>query len=255
MTDAQNGNQSTVPQPYDALAEARRLLRVVRSGALATLTAQDGAPFASLVNVATAPDGSPILLVSQLAAHTKHMEADPRVSILLAQGGEGDPLAHPRLTLTGRAERAANPAQRVELKARFLARHPKSALYADFGDFSFWRIAIVHGHMNGGFGRAGSFKAALLTTSIVGAEDLVAAEAEALTHINAQHKDALAFYAAALAGAPDGAWLATGIDPDGLDLAFGDHTARVIFPHSIHTLDALRATLAELAEAATDQGA
>ena len=92
---------------FDALAEARRLLRTARAGSLATLDA-DGDPFASLAGVATAPDGAPLLLVSQLAAHTRHMAADARVSLLLAEAGAGDPLAHPRLTLTGRAARLSH---------------------------------------------------------------------------------------------------------------------------------------------------
>lgn len=254
MTDAQNADQAAPAQPYDALVEAKRLLRVIRAGALATLSPPESAPFASLVNVATTPDGSPILLVSQLAAHTRHIAADPRVSLLLAQGGEGDPLAHPRLTLMGRAERVSDPIARAKLKARFLAKHPRSALYADFADFSFWQVALDHGYLNGGFGRTGSFPAAALMTSIAQADGLVGAEAEALAHINSAHKDALALYAAALAGAPNGAWRAIGLDPDGLDLTFGDQTVRIMLPRSVHTLEELREALAEFAEAAKRLG-
>ncbi len=236
---------------YDALAEARLLLRCVHAGALATLT-QEQAPFVSLVNVATLPDGSPILLMSRLAAHTRQLERDPRASLLLAQGGEGDPLSHPRLTISGNAHRADDPAERAALKARFLARHPKSSLYADFGNFSFWRIAIRHTHLNGGFGRTGNFSGAAMETSLDGADALVAAEAGAISHMNADHKDALALYAVVLAGKPDGAqsgaeWIASGIDPDGLDLIRGDETARIVFPQPVRSPEALRATLVELA--------
>ncbi|WP_036255783.1 HugZ family protein [Methylocapsa acidiphila] len=252
MTDAQGVDTPSTPTPYDAEADAKRLLRCVRSGALATLSAKEGGPFVSLVNVATAPDGSPILLVSRLAAHTRQMEADPRVSLLLAETGEGDPLAHPRLTLTGRAARADDPPDRAELKARFLAKHPKAALYADFGDFSFWLVSIEHGHLNGGFGRAGSFAAERLMTPIADAADLIAAEAEALVHLNTDHKDALELYATALSGATKGEWRATGIDPDGLDLACGDETARIVFPRHVESPSALRAILAEIAKAARE---
>ena len=51
------------PSAYDALAQAKELLRSVRAGALATLVPGNTFPFASLVNVATTPDGSPILLL------------------------------------------------------------------------------------------------------------------------------------------------------------------------------------------------
>jgi putative heme iron utilization protein len=247
MTDATTG--------YDALAQAKELLRTVRAGALATLVPGNGFPFASLVNVATAPDGSPILLLSRLAAHTRHLASDPRLSLLLVQTGAGDPLAHPRVTIMGTGECVIDPDGRAALKARFLAKHPQSALYADFGDFSFWRVAMDEAHLNGGFARAGHFKAASLVTSLDGAEALVAAEAQAVSEVNARHQDALAQFATALAGKPDGPWQATGIDPEGIDLGCGDRTARIAFLRPVRTLEDLRATLPQLVEAARQAAA
>jgi heme iron utilization protein len=246
MTDVPTGD----PPVYDALAQAKELLRSVRAGALATLVPANAFPFASLVNVATAPDGSPILLLSRLVAHSRHLASDPRLSLLLVQTGAGDPLAHPRITIMGRAECVSDPDGRAALKARFLAKHPHSALYADFGDFSFWRVAMEEAHMNGGFARAGNFKAASIVTPLDGADALVAAEAQALSHLNAHHLGALAQFATALAGKPDGPWRATGIDPDGIDLASGDRTARIAFPRPVRGLDDLRETLPQLIEAA-----
>jgi putative heme iron utilization protein len=248
MTDATTGDPD--PSAYDALAQAKELLRSVRAGALATLVPGNAFPFASLVNVATAPDGSPILLLSRLAAHTRHLASDPRLSLLLAQSGAGDPLAHPRVTIMGRAECVIDPDGRAALKARFLARNPESALYADFGDFAFWRVAMEQAHFNGGFARAGNFKAASLVTSLDGAEALVAAEAQALAELNRHHRDALARFAAAIAGKPDGPWQATGIDPEGIDLGCGDRTARIAFPRPVRTLQDFREILPELIEAA-----
>src|SRR3984893_17018216 len=146
MTDATTGD----PPVYDALAQAKELLRSVRAGALATLVPGYAFPFASLVNVATAPDGSPILLLSRLAAHTRHLASDPRLSLLLVQTGAGDPLAHPRVTIMGSGECVSDPDGRAALKARFLAKHPQSALYADFGDSAFMRRTIDQAHLNGG---------------------------------------------------------------------------------------------------------
>jgi heme iron utilization protein len=241
-----------LPEGYDALGEAKRLLRSIRAGALATL-APDGFPFASLVNVATDVDGSPVLLMSSLSAHTRHLEAEPRASILLTQTGKGDPLAHPRLTVTGRAERVTEEARRAALRARFLARHPKSALYADFGDFSFWRLDIARAHLNGGFARAASFEGVAMRTDLAGAEEFVAIEASAIEHMNADHSDAARLYATKLCGEPDGRWKVTGIDPDGVDLACGDLSARVAFPERVVTGASLRRALADLAVAARAQ--
>jgi hypothetical protein len=246
MTDVPTGG----PPVYDALAQAKELLRSVRAGALATLVPGNAFPFASLVNVATAPDGSPILLLSRLAAHTRHLASDPRLSLLLVQTGAGDPLAHPRVTIMGSAECVSDPDGRAALKARFVAKHPQSALYADFGDFAFWRVAIDEAHLTGGFGRQGHFKAEYLTTSLDGAETLVAAEAQALSHLNAHYRAALARLATALAGEHDGPWQATGIDPEGIDLGCGDRTARIAFPRPVRGLDDLRETLPQLIDAA-----
>jgi heme iron utilization protein len=245
MTNATTGD----PPVYDGLAQAKELLRSVRAGALATLVPGNAFPFASLVNVATAPDGSPILLLSSLAAHTRHLASDPRLSLLLVQTGAGDPLAHPRITIMGTGECVIDPDGRTALKARFLARHPESALYADFGDFAFWRVAMEEAHLNGGFARAGHFKAAALVASLDGAEALVAAEAQALSELNRHHRDALAQFAIALAGKPEGRWQATGLDPEGIDLCCGDRTARIAFPRPVRTLQELREILPHLIDA------
>lgn len=246
MRDATIERKAGAERPYDALAEAKQLVRVVRAGALATLAPGGEGPFASLVNVASAPDGSPILLMSRLAAHTRHIEADNRMSLLLALGGPGDPLTHPRLTLSGRAVRVVDPNARAALRSRFLAKHPQSELYADFADFSFFLVAGEHAHLNGGFARAGSFKWAMVRTPVEGAEELIAGEAEALAHLNNERQDALALYATAVAGRPAGDWRASGLDPEGLDLACADETARIAFSAPIHDLATLRATLAAL---------
>src|SRR5436309_14991460 len=90
------------PRPdFDPKSTAKALLRVIRSGALATIDRNTGHPFASLVNVATDADGSPLILISRLSTHTANLETDGRASVLLAESGKGDPLAHPRLTVLG----------------------------------------------------------------------------------------------------------------------------------------------------------
>ena len=210
--------------PFDAIGLAKSLLRKIRSGALATLEREGGAPFASLVTVATDTDGTPLLLLSRLSAHTLNLEVDPRCSLLLSQGGKGDPLAHPRLTVTGRAERSAEP----RVRARFLARHPKAELYA-------------------GFAKAATLTAGELLTDLAGLEALAESEPGAVAHMNEDHLDAVALYATRLAGEEPGPWRLTGFDPEGLDLMAGERTARVAFPERLAGPTALRPTLVAMA--------
>lgn len=229
--------------PFDAIGLAKELLRATRVGALATLDRADGSPFASLVTVATDLDGAPLMLLSRLSAHTLNLEAEPRCSLLLSPGGKGDPLAHPRLTVAGRAGRTHEPRAR----ARFLARHPKAALYADFPDFAFFRLEPAAGHLNGGFAKAATLTAEELLTPLAGFEALAESEAGAVAHMNEDHADALALYAAHFAGAGPGPWRLTGLDPEGLDLAAGDRTARVAFPQPLAEPGALRPVLVRMA--------
>lgn len=239
------------PADFDPLAVAKTLLRRVRAGTLATLDRNTGHPFASLVNVATDIDGSPFILVSRLATHTANLEMNPRASILLAETGKGDPLAHPRLTVLGGMESVdRQSAEGQRLRRRFLARHPKSELYADFPDFAFWRMAVAAAHLNGGFARAADLRPGDVLTDLAGAGGLVEAEESAVRHMNADHGDAVRLYATELLGEADGRWRVTGLDPEGLDLTVGDKTARLAFPQRIMTPDALRQALKQLADRA-----
>jgi heme iron utilization protein len=238
-----------VPVPdFDPHAVAKTLLRSTRAGSLATIDRNTGHPFASLVNVATDCDGSPVILISRLSTHTANLEADGRASVLLAATGKGDPLAHPRLTVLGSFLRLARDEPREpRVRHRFLGRHPKSELYAGFADFSFWRLETASAHLNGGFARAADLKAGDVTTDVSSAEDLIEAEAGAVAHMNADHADAVRLYATKLLGAADGAWRLTGLDPDGLDLACGDVTLRLPFPERVTTAQQLRKVVVELA--------
>jgi hypothetical protein len=235
-------------QDFDPKLVAKTLLRSTRAGALATIDRNTGHPFASLVNVATDADGSPLILVSRLSTHTANMEVDGRASLLLATTGKGDPLAHPRLTLIGSfAQIARDDAQEPSMRRRFLSRHPKSELYAGFADFSFWRLEVVSAHLNGGFARAADLKAADVLTDVSDAENLLSAEASAVEHMNADHAEAVKLYATKLLGADDGQWRLTGLDPDGLDLARGDLTLRLPFPERVTDAEQLRRTVVTLA--------
>jgi len=236
----------TQPANFQPVLEAKALLRTVRAGALATLEAESGHPFATLVTVATQIDGTPLLLLSGLSAHTQNISADARVSLLLAETGKGDPLAHPRLTLTGQAGRFEGE----DGRSRFLARHPKSALYADFPDFAFFRIVLSGGHLNGGFGKAARLSVDELLTDLAGAQDLVASEADAVAHMNEDHAEATRLYATRLLGRREGPWRVTGIDPEGCDLALAEETARLSFPSPVRDGRGLRLMLKDLAEKA-----
>ena len=230
---------------FDPIRTAQRLLREARTGALATLL-PGGAPYASLVTVATLPDAAPVLLVSRLARHTANILADPRVSLLLGESHAGDPLEGARLSLAGRIATTGDAAAR----RRFLARHPTAAGYADFQDFAFWRIEPSGAHLVAGFGRIVDLKARDLMTEVGDAADLLAAEESAVSHMNEDHADAIELYATRVLGQAGGSWRVIGVDPGGCDIMLDDTVRRLDFPVRVTTPDDLRKTLVKLTQQA-----
>ncbi|MDN5000555.1 HugZ family protein [Bradyrhizobium sp. GCM10027634] len=224
---------------------AKSLLRRSRQGALATLMPDSGAPYCSLVNLASHPDGSPILLISRLAVHTKNILADSRVSLMLDERAAGDPLEGARIMLSGRAELAED--EKDLLQWRYLNAHPSAAAFVSFKDFSFFRIRPTGTHLVAGFGRIIDLRPEQFLTDLAGAEDLLAAEEGAVEHMNADHRDAMGLYATKLLGAAAGDWRCTGCDPEGLDMQDGQTALRLVFPERVTDGMSLRKMLVRLA--------
>jgi putative heme iron utilization protein len=135
--------------PRDLYAEAKTLLAGAKSASLATM--HEGAPFAALVTPAFLPDASAILLLSQLSAHTRHLQANPACALLVTGAPASEnPQTAPRLCLTGTAAVTTG----VEIRETYLAVHPYAALYVDFTDFAFWRLTFTAAHFIGGFAAA-----------------------------------------------------------------------------------------------------
>jgi heme iron utilization protein len=234
---------------FDPARVARSLLRRRREGALATLMAGSGDPYCSLVNVASHPDGSPILLISRLAVHTKNILADARVSLMLDERVEGDPLEGSRIMLSGQAEEVAGPDSEI-VRRRYLNAHPSAEAFVNFKDFSFFLIRPSGTHLVAGFGRIVDLKPEQFLTDISDAAALVEAEQGAVEHMNADHREATNLYATRLLGAEPADWRCTGCDPDGIDLQAGAKTLRLDFPERVTGPGELRKMLVKLADEA-----
>ncbi|WP_237213544.1 HugZ family pyridoxamine 5'-phosphate oxidase [Falsiroseomonas oryziterrae] len=228
--------------------EARKLIRGAAAATLAT--SAEGQPFASLVTPAAAGDLTPLLLLSSLSEHTRHLRAEPRCSLLFVGAPESaNPQTAPRVTVTGLAEPV--PAEEVPpLKARWLARHPYAALYADFGDFALWRIRPGGALLVGGFARATRLRLADLLPDPAAVAALATAESDIVGHVNDDHPDAVEAIATGLHGAAPGAWRIVAVDMDGCDLAQGESVLRHHWPAPVADADGVRAALIRAAREA-----
>jgi putative heme iron utilization protein len=235
------------PTPdFDPAVAAKKLLREGRSGALATLMPGSGDPYCSLVNVATAADGAPLLLISRLAVHTKNILADRRVSLMIDERKEGDPLQGARVMLMGTAAASDDP----DIRRRYLDRQPEAEMFAGFADFAFYLVTLKSAHLVAGFGRIVDLAPPDVLTETSDATELVAAEPEILAHMNGDHADAVRLYATRLLGAPDGEWRCVGCDPEGLELQQGRTALRLPFPQRVRGPGVLRQVLKQMADEA-----
>lgn len=229
---------------------ARRLIRSTPTATLATTHIEAGWPFASLVLVACRHDASPVLLISNLAEHTRNIAADPRVSLLFdGTAGLADRLTGARVSVLGRLHQSSEPGDRE----RFLARHTGAAMYANFSDFSFFRLEVTRAHLVAGFGKI----------EWIEPEDLIIAndptalaqrEADIVTHMNEDHRETIGLYATKLLRRAAGDWRMTGCDREGCDLASDADVARLEFPTPITDASEARAALVALATEARQRG-
>ncbi len=218
----------TEPEPN---VHARRARRLVRSGskvALSTCLAQDqGRPHGSLALAATTMEGEPLLLLSDLAVHTRNLAADPRISVLYdADDGGPEPLAGNRVSVIGKAI----PEPRPSVGERFLRRYPHARRYAALGDFRMYRVAIDAAHLVAGFGAIHWLHA----TDLVVPDHLGLAEAEPQL-LETLHGECRPWI---LPGHPDPQpeWILVGLDAEGADFRSDTGIERYAFTGPLEDL-------------------
>jgi heme iron utilization protein len=243
MSVDEGSKQPQLSPVKETAAIGRTLVRAAQKAALGTLLQPSGHPYASLLLTATEPDGTPLLLISKLALHTKNLAVDARASLLVdGTGTDEDPLAGARITLIGEAR----PTTSATARRRYLARNPVAAGYADFPDFSFFAFDITSAHFIGGFGRIVDLPRSDLLIDLAGAEALVEAEPGIVEHMNEDHADAIELYATKLLGGTHGPWRMSGIDPEGADLVLGGRALRLPFASRITNGEEARKELVRL---------
>jgi putative heme iron utilization protein len=212
---------------FDPVATGRAVIRSTIAGSLATLD-EAGNPFATLVTMATMPDGRPIFALSDLAIHTHNLKRDPRASVLLvAPGGEnGNPLAGARITLVGTIERSDDP----QAAWRYALRQGKAASASALPGFHHYILNVTSSHLVAGFGNIAQVPAKDLLLDLSDCQALLDGEKGVVEHMNEDHADAIALYAIKLLNLPAGNWRMTGCDPEGIDLATATQRAFLPFP-------------------------
>lgn len=244
----------SVPTPTHG-ERARTLVAGIRTGTLCTIAKEPaGFPYGSFVTFAM-DEAHPVFFISELAEHTKNLQGDSRASLLVAEGGEADPLANGRVTLLGTVRKLADGPEREAAKRAYLSAHPNAAYYIDYADFGLWRLDVAGIRYIGGYGRMSWVEAKDWRE---GEPDVIAPQARGIIeHMNADHSATMVDYCRALTKATDAsAATMTGVDRYGFEMSAetgrGPRPIRLAFSAPIATPDDARREMVALAKRARE---
>ena len=222
----------------------QKLIRCARKGAMASLHSESKQPYASLVTLASTPSGTPLFLISKLAIHTKNIQNNPHISILIDDSDHtGNPVEGARVTLQGQATTAVEQWARH----RFLTFHPDAEQYSDFKDFDFYYLKVKQAHFVGGFGKIQTLPANEFLVDVSSASSLIEAETEILSHMNEDHAEVVELIATRLLKAEPDRWRMIECDPAGFNIGNGVSVLRMEFSRQINSPDEARRQFIELA--------
>jgi putative heme iron utilization protein len=230
---------------------ARRLMESERHGVLCTISREiAGWPFGSIAPYAISNSGDPILLISEIAEHTRNLRADSRSSLLIADStAVEDPQAAARITLIGHS-REVEAGDLDEVQGCYFERFPKSKTYFDVHDFSFFVIRIERARFIGGFGAIYWLDPAEIFLQRRAPDALAPFAAEICHHMNTDHAEALILYCKAYAQRETNTARMTRVDSGGFNLEIpagnGGETVRIPFPHPVLTPEDARHTMIDM---------
>lgn len=119
--------------------------------------AEEGYPSGSVVGFVPDENGDPLFLFSGMSTHTQDILVDPKASLTVA-AKEFKGAADGRVNLMGTTSKL--PQDEIEkAKELYLAKHPNSKVWINFGDFTWFRLKVEKIRFVGGFARAGAVTA------------------------------------------------------------------------------------------------
>lgn len=235
--------------------EAKQFLRSTHRGILSTHSAKfDGYPFGSVAPFVLDHTCQPVILISDIAEHTKNINANPKVSLLVFDGDE-DLQANARLTLIGNAIKTSK--DDTNLRARYLRYLPQATSYFDMHDFIFYRIDITQLRYIAGFGKMSWLSSEeVLASETADFKQLAALESSMIEHLNEDHMDSLMAYCKYFHGVNAKSLKILGIDSEGFDISVEEVASapqqkilRFNFEQPIHDAQSARAAFVHMSKA------
>ena len=230
--------------------ELQQLLRHSYQGALSTHSVQlQGYPFGSVVPFCLDCQGRVVILISDLAQHTKNLKQDNKCSLLVFAGGD-DIQASARLTIVANAKAIVDE-DVADVASRYYRYFPQSQDFHKIHDFSFWVLEPVKYRYIGGFGRIHWAEPELLANPFTAEQ-----EWDMVQHMNQDHTDTFALYCqqAQIALPTEATLSMVAIDSTGFHLRINDKIVYIEFPHTVNTPMQVRQTLVAMLKLARATG-
>jgi putative heme iron utilization protein len=226
----------------DQAVTARRLLNHQSVGVLSTHSIDvQGYPFGSIAPYTLNYDGEPIILISDIAQHTRNIKQNNKVSLTVFDPSADDAQASSRLNWIGDAE-SIDPSD-TQSRDRYLRYFPSAESYFETHDFSFYRIGLRRARFIGGFGQIYWIEPDAMLIKNPFRET----ERGIVEHMNRDHQKALFHYCKVVSVPAVEAVTMTGIDSEGFDILADGRKLRIDFESPISTVEDARKRLVKLA--------
>jgi putative heme iron utilization protein len=238
--------------------EAKAFVQSEHDGMLCTLSQKmDGWPFGSIAPYALTAAGEPLILISEIAEHTRNLRADARASFLVQASNTKDQQASARATLMGYAMPVSQPFLE-DAEQRYLEVVPNAASYYATHDFSLFKIQVSQVRFIGGFGNIHWIDGdEMIDRAAYEKFDALAAHVAGIcTHMNEDHQDAMIAYAKAFASTEADAAKMIHVDGAGFDMIAiknNNHKhLRLNFSEPVASPDEVRKAMVEMVRRARE---
>lgn len=220
---------------------ARHFLKTNSVGVLATHSLDvEGYPFGSITPYFVNGKGFPSILISNLAQHTRNIQANKKVSLTIFDLQAQDVQNSTRLTWIGDAEVLPRDKQLQEIYLRYF---PSAKTQIDLPDFHFYQITLKRARYIGGFGQI----AWVEPSDLVLENPLQDAQTDIVEHMNQDHPSTIIDYCRGLRNITPRQVSMLGIDSEGFDILADNKRLRFAFDSPVLTPEDARTALVTLA--------
>ncbi|CBW25718.1 conserved hypothetical protein [Halobacteriovorax marinus SJ] len=176
------------------ITDAKNFIRSIDAGVLSTVMKidEDTYPFGAMCPFVLSLEGEVIVLISDIAMHTKNIKESNKVSFSVFTNHAKNKQASSRICIVGDAHKVEKESDKYSLVSkRYLRFFPEAKSYFEAHNFNFYTITPVKAHYVQTFGKIYTFDGALLSE---GLPEWAGEENSVIEHMNNDHQNVFSKY-------------------------------------------------------------